>query len=105
MGKTSLITSQNCRKNMRIFKDVDGIYIHSDIEDVVAPPPALEGGNTMELIYNKLTQIDIQNTVEHITMHQDIAFLKQLYINQQGVEEEEGEDDGNSDNDNMNESG
>lgn len=59
MKRTSLVTSNPCSKNMRIFKDVDGIFKHTDADDVVAPLPDPKGSYTLELIYKKLHQMNL----------------------------------------------
>ncbi|KAI5438550.1 hypothetical protein KIW84_024329 [Lathyrus oleraceus] len=64
MGRTSMISSKTCLTNMGIFKDVDGLYKHTDVENAYAPPPAPGGGYTLELIYNKIHEMDILHSYE-----------------------------------------
>lgn len=64
MERTSMISSNTCLKNMGIFKDVDGLYKHTDTENLYLSPPAPEGGYTLELIYNKIHEMDICHSSE-----------------------------------------
>lgn len=94
MGRTSMISSNTCLKNMGIFKDVYGLYKHTDAENVYAPPSAPEGGYTLELIYNKLHEMDIRHSSELRAMRSNINFIKQQNRHHnEGVEEEEEEGD------------
>ncbi|KAI5439969.1 hypothetical protein KIW84_025359 [Lathyrus oleraceus] len=76
------------------LSDVDGLYEHTDAENVYAPPPSPVGGYTLELIYNKLHEMDIHHSFELWAMHYDINFLKQQHHHHnEGVEEEEEDED------------
>lgn len=98
-----MISNNTCLKNMGIFKDADGLYKHTDAENVYALPPAPIGGYTLELIYNKLHEKDIRHSSELLAMHSDINFLKQQHHHHpKDVEEEE--EDGDEENDEMEDS-
>lgn len=56
---------------MGIFKDVDGLYKYTDEENVYAHPSAPEGGYTLELIYNKIHEMDIRHSSELRAMQSD----------------------------------
>ncbi|KAL5054960.1 hypothetical protein RYX36_035642, partial [Vicia faba] len=103
MGKTSVFTGGNWSKNMGIFKDVDGIFKPTDAENVYAPPPALEGGQTMEFIYNKLHDMDLCHSSELSDIRDYLNFLKQKNCHQSEDEEEE-EEERNEENEEMDES-
>ncbi|KAI5432725.1 hypothetical protein KIW84_020141 [Lathyrus oleraceus] len=64
-------------ENFNQLKDVDGLYKHTDAENVYAPPPSPVGGYTLELIYNKLHEMDIRHSSELRAMRSNINFLKQ----------------------------
>lgn len=94
MGRTSMISCNTCLKNMGIFKDVDGLYKHTDTKNIYAPPPTPEGGYTLELIYNKIHKMDIRHSSELRAMRSNINFLKQQSRHHnEGVKEEEEEGD------------
>lgn len=97
-----MISSNTCLKNMGIFKDVDGLYKHTDAENVYAPPPTPVGGYTLELIYNKLHEMDIIHSSKLRTIRFNINFLKQQRHHNEGVEEEE--EDGDEENEEMEDS-
>ncbi|KAI5443430.1 hypothetical protein KIW84_012174 [Lathyrus oleraceus] len=87
MGRTSMISSNTCLKNMGIFKDIDGLYKHRNAENVYAPPFTPKGGYTLEFIYNKLHKMDIHHSSELRAMRSDINFLKQQHHHHnEGVE-------------------
>ena len=88
---------------MGIFKDVDGIFKHTDGENVYAPPPAPEGGYTIEFLYNKLHEIDICHSSELRAIRDDLNFIKQQSYHQ-SKDEEEKEKEGNKDSEEMDES-
>ncbi|CAI8614103.1 unnamed protein product [Vicia faba] len=92
MGRTSIISSNTFLKNMGIFKDVNGIFKHTVVEDVVAPLLAPEGGYTMEFIYNKLYEMDLRHTANLRDICGDVAFLKKQHCCCIGEEEEEEEE-------------
>lgn len=103
MGKTSMISSNTCLKNMGIFKDIDGTYKHTNAENVYAPPPAPEGGYTLELLYSKIHEMDIHHSSKLQSMRSNLNFLKQQKLHHSKGEEEE-EEEGDEENEEMEES-
>jgi hypothetical protein len=89
---------------MGIFKDIDGLYKHTNTENVYAPHLAPIGGYTLELIYNKIHEMDIRHSSELRAMRSDINFLKQQHHHHNGVEEEEEEEDEDEENEEMEDS-
>ncbi|CAI8612886.1 unnamed protein product [Vicia faba] len=76
MGKTSIVTIRNCLKNMEIFKDVDGIFKHTDVENVYTLRLAPEDGYTMEFLYKKLHEMDLRHSSELSVIRDDLNFIK-----------------------------
>ncbi|KAI5401224.1 hypothetical protein KIW84_065901 [Lathyrus oleraceus] len=90
--------STNMFLSSKNLSDADGLYKHTDVENVYAPPPAPIGGYTLELIYNKLHEMDIRHSSELRAMHSNINFLKQQHHHHhEDVEEEEEDGDGEND--------
>ncbi|CAI8592285.1 unnamed protein product [Vicia faba] len=87
---------------MGIFKDVDGIFKHTDVENVYAPPPTPEVGYTMEFLYSKLHKMDICHSSELSAIRDDFNFLKQQNRHQNEDEEKE-EEERNEENEEMDE--
>lgn len=71
MGKTSLISSDNCLCNMGIVKDIVGLYKHNYDENAQAPLDMPDGCYTLERIYKKLLQMDLRNIYEHQKTRQE----------------------------------
>ncbi|KAI5413177.1 hypothetical protein KIW84_057689 [Lathyrus oleraceus] len=84
-------------------KDIDGTYKHTNAENVYAPPPAPEGGYTLELLYSKIHEMDIYHSSKLQSMRSNLNFLKQQKLHHSKGEEEE-EEEGDEENEEMEES-
>ncbi|KAL5081167.1 hypothetical protein RYX36_009588 [Vicia faba] len=78
-------------KNM-IFMDTDGIFKYKNDENVYAPPPAPSGGYSLELIYNKMCEMDIHHSFELHELSSNTNFLKSRYRHQEETDEGDGEE-------------
>lgn len=90
------ISSKDCEihvgaagKNMGIYKDKDGIFKHRDAAPSSAPPKP-EGGDTNEVIYNKMCSLETLVTTGFRELWFEITFLKNQ---KQAEDSDESEDE------------